>query len=124
MPKRILALVVFLLALVCPGLSGAEVGDSAARYQLVQAQIGDEVPSRGPVDRATVYVLVCTDQRLYVFRACYSPQMEKVIKHFPRGCLLQYRGNALMAQPPKAQMQALADSCNSKGFVLDLAPTN
>ena len=124
MPKRILQLVVFLLALVCHGLSGVEVGDSAARYQLVQAQIGDEVPQHGPMDRATVYVLVCPDQPLHVFRACYSHQMEEVIKHFPRGCVLQYRGNALMAQPPKAQMQALADSCKSKGFVLDLAPTN
>jgi hypothetical protein len=124
MPKRILQLVVFLLALVCHGLRAAEVGDFAAKYHLVQAQIGDEVPQRGPVDKATVYVLVCPDQRLYVFRACYSHQMEEIIKHFPRGCVLQYKGNALMAQPSEAQMRALADSCNSKGIVLDLAPTN
>jgi hypothetical protein len=124
MPTRILQLVVFSLVLVCHGLSGAEVGDSAAKYQLVQSQIGDEVPQRGPVDKATVYVLVCPDQRLYVFRAFYSHQMEEVIKHFPRGSVLHYKGNALVAQPPEAQMRALADSCKSKGIVLDLAPTN
>jgi hypothetical protein len=124
MPKRILQLVAFLLAVVSQGLSGAEVGDSPAKYQLVQAQIGDEVPQRGPVASATVYVLICPDQRLYVFRACYSHQMEEVIKHFPRGGVLQYKGNALIAQPSEAQMRALVDSCKSKGIVFDLAPTN
>jgi len=124
MPKRILQLVVLLLALVCHGLRGAEVGGSAAKYCLVQSQIGDEVPQRGPVESATVYVLVCPDQRLYVFRALHSHQMDEIIKHFPRGSVLHYKGNALTAPPPEAQMRALADSCKSKGIELDVAPTN
>jgi hypothetical protein len=82
--------------------------DSNKDYHLVQSQIGDEVPMHGPVDSATVYVLVCPDQRLYVFRAVHSHRMEEAIKHFPRGSVLHYDGNALVAQPSQAQIEALS----------------
>jgi hypothetical protein len=124
MPKRVLKLVCYSLALVCHGLSGAEVGVSGGKYHLVQSQIGDEVPQRGPVESATVYVLVCPDQRLYVFRAFHSHRMEEIVKHFPRGSVLHYKGSALTAPPPEAQIRALGDFCKSKGIELDFAPTN
>ena len=123
MKKIILTLVCFSLVLVCLKL-GAAAKDSVKEYHLVQSQIGDEVPLRGPVDSATVYVLVCPDQRLYVFRAFYSHRMEEIIKHFTRGSVLHYDGNALATPPPEAQMQALTAFCRSKGIDVVLTPTN
>src|SRR6267143_1411138 len=105
MKKIILTLVCFSLVLVCLKLSAAK--EDAKDYHLVQSQIGDEIPLHGPVDSATVYVLVCPDQRLYVFRAFHSHPMEEIIKHFPRGSVLHYDGNALAARPPQAQILAL-----------------
>jgi hypothetical protein len=124
MKKIIFTVVCFSLLLVCLKLSAAAAKDSAKDYHLVQSQIGDEVPMRGPVDSATVYVLVCPDQRLYVFRAFHSHPMEEVIKHFPRGSVLHFDGNALATRPAETQMQALAAFCKSKGIDFVLAPTN
>jgi hypothetical protein len=50
--------------------------------------------------------------------------MEELIKHFPRGSLLHYDGNALAETPPRTQMQALVESCEKKGIKLILTPTN
>jgi hypothetical protein len=122
MQKVVLALVCFLV--VFAGLRLAAAEDSPKEYHLVQSQIGDEVPLHGPVDSATVYVLVCPDQRLYVFRAFHSHPMEEIIKHFPRGSVLHYDGNALATRPPEAQMQALTTFCKSKGIDLVLTLTN
>jgi len=116
-----------IFTLACLSLVGLTVGagrESTKDYHLVQSQVADEVPLKGPVDSATVYVLVCPDQRLYVFRAFHSQRMEEVIKHFPRGSVLHYDGNALAARPPEAQMQALTAFCKSKGIELVFAPTN
>jgi hypothetical protein len=122
MSKMIQRLVWLSLMLVC--LEAIAATDSVNEYLLVQSQIADEVPVRGPVESATVYVLVCPDQRLYVFRAFHSQPMVEVIKHFPRGSVLHYKGNALAARPPEAQVQALTAFCESKGIKLALAPTN
>ena len=122
MKKVIVTLVCFSLVLVCLKLRAAK--DSAKDYHLVQSQIADEVPLRGPVDSATVYVLVCPDQRLYVFRAFHSHPMEEIIKGFPRGSVLHYDGNALAASPPQPQMQALMGFCKTKGISFMLTPTN
>ena len=93
-------------------------------YHLVQSQIRDEVPMHGPVESATVYVLVYPDRRLHVFRAFHSRDMEEVIKHFPRGSVLHYDGSALLEQPKEAQRQALTAFCKSKGIDLEFSPTN
>jgi hypothetical protein len=45
---------------------------------------------QGPVDGATVYVLVCPGQLVHLFRAFQSLQMEDIIKQFPRGSVLHY----------------------------------
>src|SRR4051812_780792 len=124
MKKVILTLVCFSLVFVCLKLGAGAATDSAKEYHLVQSQIGDEVPLHGPVDSATVYVLVCPDQRLYVFRACHSHRMEEIIKNFPRGSILHYDGSALAERPPEAQMQALTAFCKSKGIDVILTPTN
>ena len=110
------------LILLCFALNTTIVW--GADYHLVQSQIADEVPLHGPVDSATVYVLVCPDQRLYVSRAFDSHPMEEIIKYFPRGSVLHYDGNALMASPSQAQIQALMAFCKSKGISLVLTPTN
>ena len=122
MKKIILTLLSFSLVLVWLKLSGAQ--DSAKDYHLVQSQVADEIPSRGSVDSATVYVLVCPGERVYVFRAFQSHQMEEIIKHFPRGSVLHYDGNALMQPPSQAQIEALTGFCKSQGLTLSLTPTN
>ena len=124
MRKVIITLACFSLVLVCLKLRAGAAKDSPKHYHLVQSQIGDEVPLRGPVESATVYVLVCADQRLYVFRAFHSHRMEEVIKHFPRGSVLHYDGNALAAPPSEAQRRALTSFCKSKGIDLVFTPTN
>ncbi len=91
---------------------------------MIQSQIADEVPPHGPVDSATVYVLVCPDHRVYVFRTFDSKPLEEVIKHFPRGSVLHYDGNALAKPPPQAQREALTAFCKSKDIRLILTPTN
>ena len=95
----------------------------AEDYRLVQSQIVDEVPLHGSVDRATVYVLVFSDHRIYVFRAFDSKSMEEVIKYFPRGSVLRYDGSALLAGPSQDQIRALADFCKSKGIGFVVTPT-
>lgn len=90
----------------------------------MQSQVADEVPLRGPVESATVYVLVCPDLRLYVFRAFQSHPMEEIIKHFPRGSVLHYDGNALAKPQTQAQIEALTAFCKSTGISLSLTPTN
>jgi hypothetical protein len=50
--------------------------------------------------------------------------MEEVIKHFPRGSVLHYDGNALATPPPEAQRRALEAFCKSKGIDLVYTPTN
>ena len=122
MKKIILTVVCFSLLLVCLKLSAAK--DSARDYHLVQSQIADEVQLHGPVDSATVYVLVCPDQRLYVFRAFHSHPMEEIIKHFPRGSILHYDGNAFLTMPPQAQIKTLMDFCKTNGISFILTPTN
>ncbi len=122
MKKSILTLVCLSLALVWLKLSAAT--DSAKDYHLVQSQVADEVPLRGPVESATVYVLVCPDLRLYVFRAFQSHPMEEIIKHFPRGSVLHYDGNALAKPQTQAQIEALTAFCKSTGISLSLTPTN
>ena len=122
MKRIIFTLVCFSIAFA--GLKLAAAKDPPKDYHLVQSQIGDEIPLHGPVDSATVYVLVCPDERLYVFRAFHSHPMEEIIKHFPRGSVLHYDGNALETQPAEAQIQVLAAFCKSKGIDLVLTPTN
>jgi len=122
MKKILFTVGCFALLLVCLKLSAAK--DSAMDYHLVQTQIGDEILLHSPVDSATVYVLVCPDQRLYVFRAFHSHPMEEFIKHFPRGSVSHYDGNALLTTPPQAQIQALTDFCKTNGIRLILTPTN
>ena len=122
MKKTIFGLACFSFVLDCLAMGVGK--ESTSEYHLVQSQIADEVPLKGSVDRATVYVLVFPDQRLHVFRAFHSHAMEEVIKHFPRGSVLHYDGNALAAPPPEAQMQALTAFCRSKGIELVLTPTN
>jgi hypothetical protein len=122
MKRIILTLFCFSFVLLSLKLSAAK--DSAKDYHLVQSQISDEVPSRGPVGSATVYVLVCPDQRLYVFRAFHSHPMEEIIKHFPRESVLHYDGNALTAPPTQSQIVALTDFCKTKDISLILTPTN
>lgn len=79
----------------------------------------------GSVDKATVYVLLFPDQRVYVFRALYTHQMEEIIKYFPKGSVLHYDGMDKVGFPPtQAQMQALADFCKSKGIVVKISSTN
>jgi hypothetical protein len=97
----------------------------AVDYHLIQSQVQDEVPMHGPVDKATVYVLLCPDQRVYVFRAFDSHQMEEIVKYFPKGSVLHYDGMGVGGfPPPQAQMQALTDFCKSKGIVLEISPTD
>ena len=86
--------------------------------RIVASQIADEVPSGGRVDSATVYVLVCPGERVYVFRALQSPQMEEVIGRFPRGSVLHYHTHGLMKPPSQAQLGALTAFCKSKGISL------
>jgi hypothetical protein len=100
------------------------IGGRAEDYHLIQSQVADEVPMHGPVDNATVYVLLSPDHRVYVFRAFDSHQMEEIVKHFPRGSVLHYDGNALAAAPKQAQIDKLTDFCKSKGITLELTPTN
>jgi len=79
----------------------------------------------GSVDKATIYVLLYPDQRVYVFRAFDSHQMEEVVKHFPRGSVLHYDGNGLIPGGPKsAQIDTLMAFCKSKGIVLEISPVN
>jgi hypothetical protein len=122
MKKTIVALACLLFVLVCLTMGAGK--ESTKEYHLVQSQIADEVPSKGSVDSATVYVLVFPDKRLHVFRAFHSHAMEEVIRYFPRGSVLHYDGNAPVAPPPTAQRQALIAFCKSKGIELVLAPTN
>ena len=105
-------------------LTLAAIDSRAEDYHLIQSQVSDEVPTHGPVDKATIYVLLGPDHRIHVFRKFYSHEMEEVVKHFPRGSVLHYDGNALIASPERAQMDALMAFCKSKGINLVLTPTN
>ncbi len=111
-----------LVLLVCLTLAG--VACRAEDCHLVQTQVADEVPMHGPVDKATVYVLLCPDHRVYVFRAFDSHEMEEIVKHFPRGTVLHYDGNALIASPKQAEIDKLKAFCKSKGITLELTPTS
>ena len=122
MKKIILTLVCFSFVLVCLKLSAAK--DSDKDYHLVQSNIEDEIPLHGPVGSTTVYVLVCPDQRLHVFRAFHSHPMEEIIKHFPRGSVLHYDGSAVLTMPPQAQIQTLMDFCKTNGISFILSPIN
>jgi hypothetical protein len=94
-------------------------------YHLIQSQIADVYSVHGVgTDTATVFVLVCPDRRLHVFRTISSHPMEQAIKDFPRGSILHYDGNALMKPPPQAQMEALTAFCRSNGISLILTDTN
>jgi hypothetical protein len=111
-----------LVLVVC--LTLAAIACRAEDYHLIQSQVADEVPMHGPVDKATVYVLLCPDHRVYVFRAFDSHEMEEVVKHFPRGSVLHYDGNALIASPKQAEIDKLKAFCKSKGITLELTPTS
>jgi hypothetical protein len=109
--------------IVCLAL--AAVACRAGDYRLVQSQVQDEVPKHGSVDKATVYVLLSPDHRVFVFRAFYSHEMEEIVKYFPKGSVLHYEGMGVGGfAPPQSQMQALTTFCKSKGIVLEIEPTN
>ena len=57
-------------------LTLAAIACRAEDYHLIQSQVADEVPMHGPVDKATIYVLLCPGHRVYVFRKFYSHEME------------------------------------------------
>src|ERR1700690_1670805 len=80
---------------------------------LVQTQIADGVAPGVPLPSLTVYVLVLPDHRVYVFKTFDSHPMEEIIKDLPRGSVLHYDGNPLIASPPQAQIQALTAFCKS-----------
>jgi hypothetical protein len=106
-------------------ISLATIACSASDYYLIQSQVQDEVPMHGPVDKATIYVLLQPDRRVDVFRAFDSHQMEEIVKHFPRGSVLHYVGSGLIPEGPKsAEIDKLMAFCKSKGITLDLMPTN
>jgi hypothetical protein len=96
----------------------------AEDYHLIQSQVQDEVPMHGSVESATIYVLLLPDHRVYVFRAFDSHEMEEVVKYFPRGSVLHYDGNALIAGPKLAEIDKLMAFCKSKGIVLEITDTN
>jgi len=111
-----------ILILICLTLTAA--AGWAEDYHMMQSQVADEVPMHGSVDSATVYVLVCPDHHIYVFRAFYSHEMEEIAKHFPSGSVLHYDGNALAAQPKQAELDKLTAFCKSKGIVFQISPNN
>ena len=94
----------------------------AEEYHLKQAQVRDEVPMHGSVDKSTIYVLLYPDQRVCVFRTVNSPEMEAVVKNFPSGSVLHYDGNALIKPPKQAEIEKLMAFCKSKGITLKLTP--
>jgi len=49
--------------------------------------------------------------------------MEEAIGNLPRGSVLHYDANALMARPPEAQMQTLMAYCKEKGISFIESPT-
>jgi hypothetical protein len=102
----------------------AEPKAKPEHYHFVQSQVADEVPMTGPVGKATIYVLLCPGHRAYVFRTFDSLEMEAVVKLFPRGSVLHYDGNAMLAPPSQTQIEKLAALCKSKGISLELTPTN
>jgi len=73
---------------------------------------------------ATVYALVLPDHHITVFRKFDSKPMEEFIKGFPRGSVLHYDGNPLLAPPSQPQVQALTAFCKSNGVSLIFTPTN
>jgi hypothetical protein len=95
----------------------------AEDYHLVQTQIRDAAPGV-PLTSLTVYVLPLPDHRVFVFKTFGSKPMEEGIKDLPRGSVLHYDGNALMAPPAPAQIQSLTAFCKSKGINLVLTPTS
>jgi len=105
-------------------LTLAAVACRAGDYHLIQSQVADEVPMHGPVDSATVYVLLCPDQRVYVFRKFDSHEMETRVSYLPHGSVLHYDGNAFGKQPEQAQILAFMALCKSKGIVFEITPLN
>jgi hypothetical protein len=106
-------------------VSLATIACRASDYYLIQSQVQDEVPMHGPVDKATIYVLLQPDRRVDVFRAFDSHQMEEIVKYFPRGSVLHYVGSGLIPGGPKSvEIDILMAFCKSKGITLDLMPTN
>ena len=108
--------------IVCLAL--AAVACRAEDYHLIQSQIADGVVPGVKLESLTVYVLLCPDQRVYVFRAFDSHAMEEIVKYFPRGSVLHYDGSALIAPPKQAEIDKLTIFCKSKGITLELTPTN
>jgi len=110
------------ILIVCLAL--AAVACRAEDYHLKQTQIADGVAPSVKLESLTVYVLLCPDQRVYVFRAFDSHAMEEMVKYFPRGSVLHYDGNALIAPPKQAEIEKLAAFCKTKGITLVLTPTS
>lgn len=96
----------------------------AEDYHLKQTQICDGVAPGVKLESLTVYVLLCPDQRVYVFKAFDSHELEEIVKYFPRGSVLHYDGNALVTPPKPAEIDKLTAFCKSKGIVFEISPTN
>ncbi len=110
------------LILLCLTLKTAVV--RAEDFHLVQTQVQDASAPGVPVESLTVYVLILPDHRPQVFKTFDSKPMEETIGNLPRGSVLHYDGNALMASPPEAQIKALTAYCKRKGISLIVSPTN
>jgi len=95
----------------------------AEDYQLAQTQLRDALAPDVPLESLTVYVLILPGRSPEVFKRFDSKPMEEAIGNLPRGSVLHYDGNALMAKPPEAQMQALMAYCKEKGISFIESPT-
>ena len=110
------------ILIVCLAL--AAVACRAEDYHLKQTQIGDGVAPGVKLESLTVYVLLCPDQRVYVFRAFDSHAMEEIVKYFPRGSVLHYDGNPLIKPPKQTEIEALEAFCKKNGIKFIESPTS
>ncbi len=92
----------------------------AEDFHLVQTQVQDASDPGVPVESLSVHVLVLPYHRPQVFKTFGSKPMEEAIGNLPRGSVVHYDGNALMASPP----EALTAYCTRKEISFIVSPTN
>jgi hypothetical protein len=115
-----------ILILFCLTLNAMNVW--AVDFHLRQTQISDAYAPGVPLESSTVYVLVGPGNPPQVFKTVDSKPMEDCIKDIipSKGGVLYYDGSGPgpMANPTRAQLNALSAYCRGRNISFIESPTN
>ena len=77
-----------------------------------------------PLESLTRYVLELPDHHSQTFTNLVSKAMMDAVASLPRGSVLYYDGNGLIAPPKQAEIEALEAFCKKKGISFTASPTD